>query len=221
MDESRMRHAPSRGPGPSENPKSKWTARIVLWALASVIGLWLGTNTRGVAARAQASLPSARSEASIADVFRLDILLARMESPVRRVHPKAVQAAECELPVAVLLARQQRPEPVPSVMPKTLSNWNPRFSIAPPARPAWAGRVKLDAQMAQLGQAQIAWKTAIENVPGLTDGDRRSIQLELENVCVQVSAQRRDQAVHLPRLPEPSADRAEFWPEPPSARLMP
>lgn len=221
MDKRRMIPAPSEGLGPSENPGSKWSARIVLWAIASVIGLWLGTNTRGVPARAQATLPTARSEASIADAFRLDILLARMESPVRLAHPKVPQAVECKLPNAVLLAQQQRPEPVPSVMPKTLANWNPRFARAPPTKTAWVRRAKLEAQVARLGQAQIAWKMAIENVPGLTDGDRKSIQLEVENVCVQASAQWRDHSVHPPRIHMPSSDATEIWPEPRSARLMP
>ena len=221
MDKRRMTPAPSEGSGPSENPKSKWTARIVLWALASVIGLWLGTNTRGVPARAQATLPTASSEASIADVFRLDILLARMESPVRLAHPKVTQAVESKLPSAVLLAQQQRPEPVPSVMPKTLANWDPHLALAPPTKTAWVRRAKLEAQVARPEQAQIAWKMAIENVPGLTDGDRKSIQLEVENVCVQASAQWRDHSVRLPRLQKRFSDTTEIWPEPRNARLMP
>src|ERR1035438_4779229 len=98
MDGNRMTHASSSGFGPWKNRWNttlrSWTPRIVLWTLASAIGLWLGTSARPAAARGHAGQPSARSQASIADVFRWDILLTGQEpaaKPVRAVAPKPRQ----------------------------------------------------------------------------------------------------------------------------------
>ena len=125
------------------------------------------------------------------------------------------------MPSAVLLARQQRPEPVPSVFPKTLSDWHSRFYFAPPAKPAGAWRVKLDAQMARLEQAQKGLLATFERALPVTTADRESIQAEVENACTQAVTPRWEHVMRIAPPLEPPADTSESWPEPPNMRVMP
>src|ERR1035437_1209648 len=110
MDDARHNNSTA----PKSTRKETWTPRIILWTLACALGLWLGTGTR-TAAGGQGLRPAAVAQAAIADVFRFDILLAGRSSAAKPVRPKAPAAAQCKLPAAVLVAMDQRPEPVPSV----------------------------------------------------------------------------------------------------------
>jgi hypothetical protein len=152
MDDAQL----NRASATNSARRNSWTSRILLWTLASVVGLWLGTGARTVAAGGQASRPAGTAQAAIADVFRFDILLAGKESPAAEVRPKAPSATQRNLPAEVLLAMEQRPEPVPSVMPKTLSSGHPHFMFTPPARPAGPWRMKWDRNMAHLEHTQQA-----------------------------------------------------------------
>lgn len=222
MDDNRMTRAPSSGFEPWKTRWNsiwnRWTPRIVLWTLASVVGLWLGTSARPAAARGHAGQTSARSEASIADVFRWDILLTGQEpaaKPARAVAPKPRQFS---LPPALLCALEQRPEPVPSVFPKTLSNAHPHFMFTAPGKPAGAWQMKWDARMASLEHKQEGLRVVLATVPGLTPADRQSIQVEMDKACAQVGSLRMQQAMPAP---EPTTDLPGVWPEPPSAHIMP
>jgi hypothetical protein len=197
-----------------------WTPRIILWTLASVVGLWLGTGTRTVAAGGQASRPVATAQAAIADIFRFDILLAGKEKPAAPVHPKAAPAVKCELPEAVLFARLQRPEPVASVMPKTLSNSHRPWMFAPPAKPAGAWRMKLEEKTAMLEHTQENLKAALATVSGLSAADRKSIQVELDKACDQIGAIRMQQWDRVPGPPELPVRHFGSWSES-GAQLMP
>jgi hypothetical protein len=209
MDDHRLN--PAAPPGSAR--WNSWTSRIILWTLASVVGLWLGTGARTAAAGGQASRPSRTAQAAIADVFRFDILLAGKESPAEPVRPKAPTATQYNLPAAVLLAMEQRPEPVPSVMPKTLSSAHPRFMFAPPARPAGPWRMKWDGNMAHLEHAQQALQAALAMVPDLNAADRKSIQIEVDKACEQIGTLRMQQADHAPGPPEPPVRLSGPWSE--------
>ena len=213
MDEAHLN--PASPPGSVR--RNSWTSRIVLWTLAGVVGLWLGTGTRTVAAGGQASRSAGTAQAAIAEVFRFDILLAGKESPAEPVRPKAPKATQYILPAEVLLAMEQRPEPVPSSMPKTLSSAHPRFMFTPPARPTGPWRMKWDGNMAHLEHTQAGLQAALAMVPGLTAADRKSIQIEVENACAQTGALQMEQTTHSP---EPSAQLSGAWSEL-GAQLMP
>jgi hypothetical protein len=176
-----------------------------------------------VAAGGQASRPAGTAQAAIADVFRFDILLAGKESPAAEVRPKAPSATQRNLPAEVLLAMEQRPEPVPSVMPKTLSSAHPHFMFTPPARPAGPWRMKWDGNMAHLEHTQQALQAALATVPDLSSADRKSIQIEVDKACQQIGTLRMEQAIHTPDPagpPEPPVRLFGAWPEP-GAQLMP
>jgi len=226
MDGNRMTHAPSSGFEPWRTRWNlfwrRWTPRIALWTLASVIGLWLGTSARPAAARGRTAQPSARSQASLADVFRWDILLTGQESaakPAPRATPKPRQFT---LPPALLCALQQRPEPVPSVFPKTLSNAHPRFVFTPPGRPAGAWQMKWETHVSKLEQMKDGLRVTLTTVPGLTSADRQSIQAEANRACEQVGALRIQQALPAStNPPDPPADLPREWSNSPSAHFIP
>jgi|GEM_PF-2530710 len=225
MDANRMTRFPSSG---FELWIARWTAtwkewtpRVVLWTLAGLIGLWFGTATRPAAARTHTGKPATASQASLADVFRWDILLVGQESsvkPARTVTPKSRQFS---LPEAFLVAQQQRPEPVPSPVPKTLSCTRPRFAFAPPPKPSMAWQMKWDGHMAGMKQMRHNLHAALATVPGLTAADRDAIQVEVDQACAQVGALRNLPAAPLPDPPEPPVLPAAAWPEPHAARLLP
>jgi hypothetical protein len=188
-----------------------------LWTLASVVGLWLGTGSRAASAGGQASRPSRTAQAAIADVFRFDILLAGKESPAEQARPQRTPTAtQYILPGEVLLAMKQRPEPVPSAMPKTLSSAHPHFMFTPPGKPVGAWRVKWDGNMAHPEHTQQALQAALAMVPDLTAADRKSIQIEVENACAKTGARRMEQAIHSSDPegpPEPPIHLSGAWPE--------
>jgi hypothetical protein len=204
--------------------------RIILWTLACGIGLWLGAGTRTSAAGGQTSRPSAAAQTAIADIFRFDILVAGKEATAQPVRSAAAAEKQYSLPTVVLAAMRQRPEPVPSAMPRTLVCSRPRLSMAPPARPdePWRmdlGRMDLEASMARVENAQRGMQALLTAVQGLTDADRKSIQVEVDKACAQIDAFRAEPLVHAPEPPEPdsgfaSADLPAAWPEP-GAQLMP
>jgi hypothetical protein len=224
MDGNRITHAPSRGFGPWKTRWNsiwrRWTPRIVLWTLASLIGLWLGTSARPAAARGHAGQPSVRSQASLADVFRWDILLTGQEPAAKPVRPAAPKPRQFRVPPALLCELQQRPEPVPSVFPKTLSNAHPRFTLTPPGKPNGAWQMKWDARMASLEHTQEGLRVVLATVPGLTPADRKSIQVEVDKACAQVGSLRMQQAMQAPDSPEPPMELPGKWQEPPSAHIM-
>ena len=209
MDDAQLNRA-SAGNSARQN---SWTARILLWTLTSVVGLWLGTGARTVAAGGQASRPAGTAQAAIADVFRFDILLAGKEPPPAQVHAKAATAAQRNLPPEVLLAMEQRPEPVPSVMPKTLSAAHPRFMFAPPAKPAGPWRMKWDGNMAQLEHTQQALQAALATVPDLSSADRKSIQIEVDKACQQIGTLRMEQGDRVPGPPDHPVRLSGAWAE--------
>lgn len=224
MDGNRMTHAPSSGferwATRWTMAWGKWTPRIVLWTLASVAGLWLGTSARPATVRGHAVQPSTRSQASIADVFRWDILLVGQESRAKRVQPVAPRPRQFALPAAVLCAQQQRPEPVPSVFPKTLSiGARPRFMFTLPGKPS--GQMKWDEQVAHLEHTQYSLRAVLDTVPGLTSADRKSIQVEVNRACAQIGSLRKERTVEVAEPPEPPVDLPGDWPEPPHARVLP
>lgn len=219
MDDAQHNYsADSHSSAPNSARRGSWTPRIILWTLACVLGLWLGTGTHTVTAGGQKNKPSAAAQSALADVFRFDILLAGKESAVKPVRPKPALEAKCNLPAAFLAAMQQRPEPVYSVMPKTLSNTRPRFMFAPPSRPAGPWRVQLDtANMARLEQTQKQLQATLEIVPGMSAADRKSIQIEVDNACARIDSLRREQLLVAPDFPGPTvdyipADMPDAWP---------
>jgi len=212
MDDTQL----NRASAPRSALWRSWTPRIILWTLASVVGLWLGTGARTVAAGGQNSRPSRTTQAAIADVFRFDILLAGKEQPAEQVRPKAPKATQYILPGEVLLAMKQRPEPVASAMPKTLSSARPHFMFTPPGKRAGPWRVKWDGNIAHLEHTQQALQAALAMVPDLTAADRKSIQIEVENACAKVGSRRMEQAIHTPDpagAPEPPVHLSGAWPE--------
>jgi len=225
-----MTQAPSSGFGPRTTRWNtlwrKWTPRIVLWTLASVIGLWLGTSARPATPLGHSAQRSTQSQASIADVFRWDILLTGEESKAGAAHPAASQPRKFSLPEAVLLARAQRPEPVPSVFPKTLSNTHRRFIFSMPARPAvplrmnWE-RMKWDEQVDRLEHGQEGLRALLATVPGLTPVDQKSIQAEVDNACAQIRLHRIEQARPAAEPPEPPIDHTSARPASPDTDVMP
>jgi hypothetical protein len=198
--------------------KGSWTPRIILWTLACGVGLWLGTGTRTSAAGGQTSRPSTTAQTAIADIFRFDILLAGKEPSAQPVQSTKVPEEPRKLPMAVLVAMQQRPDPVPSVMPKTLSCTRPRFMITPPGRPGRPVSMHLDGNMALLEQTQARLQALLATVQGLTADDRKSIQSEVDKACAQIGNLR---AEPLPLVSEPSeptmglpsADLPHTWPD--------
>jgi hypothetical protein len=225
MDGNRMTHAPSSGFEPWKTRWNliwrRWTPRIALWTLASVIGLWLGTSARPAAARGHAGQPAARSQASLADVFRWDILLTGEASPAKPARATAPKPRQFNLPPALICALGQRPEPVPSVFPKTLSNRHPRFVFTPPGKPAGAWQMKWETHVSKLEQMQDGLRVTLTTVPGLTAADRQSIQAEVDKACTQVGRLRMQQALPVPDPPDPSVDFPKEWPNPSSAHFMP
>lgn len=221
MDESRIARAPSRGSGPWKTDWGTWTPRFVAWTIACVIGLWLGTTVHPAAARGQVARPSGGYQASIADVFRWDIMLAGKEPQAKPVRQEAAPARKYKLPEALLCALEQRPEPVPSVFPQRLSGIHPRFYMAPPSKPAGAWRMKLDAQMARLEHEQETPRVALPTMPGLSPSDRKSIQNQVDRACAQVRSLRMEQAVRIPDPAEPFVELTSGWPAPPSSPAMP
>jgi hypothetical protein len=209
MDDSQFNSASA----PRSARWRSWTSRIILWTLASVVGLWLGIGSRTAAAGGQNGRPSRTTQTAIADIFRFDILLAGKEPPAEQVRPNAPTATRYSLPPAVLLAMEQRPEPVPSAMPKTLSSARPRFMFSPPARPAGPWLMKGDGNMAHLEHTQQAVQAALAMVPDLTAADRKSIQVEVDQACEQIGSLRMQHADHVPGPPESPARPSGARPE--------
>jgi hypothetical protein len=210
MHDARSNHSSA----PNSAGWRSWTSRIILWTLASGVGLWLGTGARTAAAGGQATRPVASAQAAIADVFRFDILLAGKDSRAKRqpARPQAASSTQHNLPAAVLLAMNQRPEPVPSPLPQALSNQHPRFRFALPAKPAGAMRMKWDARTAHLEHTQKDLRRILATVPGLTATDRESIQSEVDKACAQVGALRMERAKYASEPPEPPTPRFDEWP---------
>jgi hypothetical protein len=200
--------------------KDSWTPRVILWALACGVGLWLGTGTRSVAAGGQTNRPSAAAQTAIADIFRFDILLAGKEPTAQPVQSKATPGKQYKLPTAVLVAIGQRPEPVRSAMPKTLACTRARFMIVPPASPAGPWHLNLEANMARLEQTKNRLQALLATVQGLTAADRKSVQMEVDKACAGIGSLQMEQAIQAPEPPEPPADLPETWPEP-GAPLLP
>ncbi len=225
MDDKRIERAPSGGFGPWKTTWKthwkRWTPRIVVWTIACVTGLWLGTGSRPAAAHGQVAQPSEGYQASLADVFRWDILLAGKESPAPPVYTKAVPTKQFKLPQTLLCALRQRPEPVPSTFPQRLSGVHPRFHFAPPSKPAGGWRMQWDERMALLEHRQEGLRVVLQTVPGLSPADRRSIQAQVDKACAQVGSLRMQQAARMPEPPEPLLDLPKDWPEPPSMPVMP
>jgi hypothetical protein len=221
MDDAQLNRTSAR-----ESPcKASWTPRIILWTLACCVGLWLGAGTRTSAAGGQTNRPSAAAQAALADIFRFDILLAGKEPIARAVQSKAAPEKQYHLPAAVLVATLQRPEPVSSVMPRTLACTRPRFMIAPPARPAGAWSMNLEANMARLEPTQRGLRALLATVQGLTFTDRKSIQIEVDKACAQIGVFRSEPMLQAPEPPEPAAsfppaDLPDAWPER-GTQLMP
>lgn len=225
MDASRNNHAPSRGSGPWKTTWKtqwkRWTPRIVVWTAACAAGLWLGTSARPATVRHQASQPSAGYQASLADVFRWDILLAGKEPGAKPTQPKAAPVMQFKLPEAVVCALRQRPEPVPSTFPQKLSGAQTQFCFTPPSKPAGAWRMKWDERMARLEHQQAGLRIVLQKVTGQSPADRKSIQAEVEKVCAQVGSLRMQPVARIPAPPEPLLDLFKDWPEAPSAPVMP
>ena len=218
MDDARLNHAPPPRPA----SRQSWVPRIILWAFACLVGLWLGAGSRTVAAGGQAPGKTSAAQTALADVFRFDILMAGREPAVKRAQPKPAPQKLFNLPETVLLAMAQRPEPVSSAMPKTLSYTHPRFQIAPPARPAGPWRVKLNVEMSHLGQNPKKLHAVLATVPGLSAADQKSIQVEVQQACEQVESLRRMQrAIRIPPPPEPPMEPSDTFAEPSGLPLMP
>ena len=225
MDDIKIANAPSKGSGPWkanwEYRWRKWTPRIVVWTIAGVIGLWLGTTGRPAAAHNQAVQPSTGSQASLADVFRWDILLAGKEAPAKQEQAKTTPARQFPLPNALRCALERPAEPVRAEFPKTLSGTRPRFAYALPAKPAGRWQVKWDERTARLEHAQKSLHAVLETVPSLTPANRKSIEAEVERACAQARSLRVNQAMPIPEPAELLLNVSKDWPEMPSPRLMP
>jgi hypothetical protein len=226
MNDANNHHPPApHSSVPTSRPRGSWTSRIILWTLACVIGLWLGMGTHNVTAGGHKNRPSAGTQAALADVFRFDILLAGKASAAEPVRPKPAPETKCNLPAAFLVAMEQRPEPVYSVMPKTLSGTRPHFMIAPPSRPAGPWPIQVSANMAQWEQSKKQMQAALAIIPGISAAERKSIRAEVDNACTRIDSLRKQQLIRVPEPPElwgefTSADRSENWPER-GGQLMP
>jgi hypothetical protein len=221
MNDAQRNHASA----PASSLRGSWTSRIVLWTLAGVIGLWLGTGVRPVAAGRQAKKSSAITQSAIADVFRFDILLAGKESKAKAERPKTPSVQKYILPQEVAMAVSKRPEPISSPMPKTLLCTRPRFGIAPPARPAGQWRIKIEASTAGLAQTQAHVKALLATVPDLTDANLSSFRIEVDKACTQSTTPRVEQWNDMREAPQPPdgftfADFSDAWQQR-SMRLMP
>ena len=166
-----------------------------------------------MAAVGQTNRPSAAAQTAIADLFRFDILLAGKESTVKPVRPKATRENQRNLPATVLAAMEQRPEPAPSALPKTLSCTRPSVLIAPPAIPAGPWRMKLGANLARLEHTREGLKALLATLPDLIAVDRTSTQIEVQKACEEIGSLRSEQAIHVPQPPEPPSAVPERWPE--------
>ena len=187
------------------------TPRIILWTLAGAMGLWLGMGSRTVAAGGKTTAPAAAAQTAIADVFSFDILLAGKQPTV---HPKAPPAkSPMRLPEVVLVALQQRPEPVQSAMPQTLTCVRTRLAMSPPARPGRRWNMELNANLARLEHAHASLVSLLATVPGLSPADRRSIEKQAEKAGEQIGSLEKADAMRAQLPPELQTEMPEAWPE--------
>ena len=114
----------------------------------------------------------------------------------------------------------QRPEPVASALPQTLSSFQPRFQFALPAKTAGPLRMKWNERVSRLEHKQKDLQAILATVPGLSAADRKSIQNEMDNACAQVGTLRAEQANRIPEPPETPAVPFDEWPAR-GTRLMP
>jgi hypothetical protein len=210
MNDARINHSSA----PDSAGWRSWTSRIILWTLASGIGLWLGMGARTEAAGGQVSRPVASAQAAIADVFRFDILLAGKDARAKQqpARPQTASAPQHSLPAEVLQAMSQRPEPVPSPIPQTLSTPHLRFRFALPVKPAGVMRMKWDERTAHLEHQQKNLQRILATVPGLTATDRESIQTEVDKACAQIGTLRVERVKYAPEPPELPVTHFDEWP---------
>ena len=174
------------------------TFRLILFTLASGLGLWLGAGSRS-------TLPgraTVRSENPgkwlIADAFRFDILLARAEPAA----PPAVQAASQTVPAAVVVAQSEPVATVEAPMKATLCLLQgPAPRIQPRARPTGPWQVRIVGQVAQLRQTNIHVQEILKGLPGLMPADRQKLQVNL-----QCELQRASEALETLTLEQPMGE---------------
>ena len=170
------------------------TFRLILFTLASGLGLWLGAGSRS-------TLPgraTVRSENPgkwlIADAFRFDILLARAEPAT----PPAVQAACPAVPAAVVVAQSEPVATVQAPMRAMLCLQGPAPRIQPRVRPAGPWQARIAGQVAQLRQTNIHLQEVLKGLPVLMPADRQKLQVNL-----QCELQRASEALETLTLEQP------------------
>lgn len=174
------------------------TFRLILFTLASGLGLWLGAGSRS-------TLPgraTVRSENPgkwlIADAFRFDILLARAEPAA----PPAVQAASQTVPAAVVVAQSEPVATVEAPMKATLCLLQgPAPRIQPRVRPTGPWQARIAGQVAQLRQTNIHLQEVLKGLPGLMPADRQKLQVNL-----QCELQRASEALETLTLEQPMGE---------------
>ena len=170
------------------------TFRLILFTLASGLGLWLGAGSRS-------TLPgraTVRSENPgkwlIADAFRFDILLARAEPAT----PPAGQAASPAVPAAVVVAQSEPVATVQAPMRAMRCLQGPAPRIQPRVRPAGPWQARIAGQVAQLRQTNIHLQEVLKGLPVLMPADRQKLQVNL-----QCELQRASEALETLTLEQP------------------
>ena len=180
--------------------------RLILLVLAGGLGLWLGSDSRPVAAGNAVAKQQDAGKSLIADVFRFDILLAQTE-PAAEAVKTAQPAVEPAAPATVVMAQSQ---PVPTVEVPLRASLELRIPGPRPIpahlRPVRMARPPMLGDLAHLRETQVGVQAVIQDLPGLSLADKRRIEHK-----VQCELSRASKKLEVLSLEEPPAA-----PEPPS-----
>lgn len=170
------------------------TFRLILFTLASGLGLWLGAGSRSAVAGKATARRENPGKWLIADAFRFDILLARAEP----AEPQAVQATSQTAPATVVVAQSEPVATVEAPMTATLCLQGPGPRIHPRVRPTGPWQVRIVGQVAQLRQTNSHVQEVLKGLPGLMPVERQKLQERL-----QCELQRASEALETLTLDEP------------------
>lgn len=181
------------------------TFRLVLFTLASGLGLWLGAGSRSTIPGRATVRRENPGKWLIADAFRFDILLARAEPAT----PPAVQAASPAVPAAVVVAQSEPVETVEAPMRVALVlpmpgplRTSPRVQprLPPQMRPASAWQVRVEGRMAHLRQTQNQLQARLTGLPAERGMTQESLQCELQRASTALETLTLDQAIPGPAI---------------------
>ena len=173
------------------------TFRLILFTLASGLGLWLGAGSRSTLPGRATAQNENPGKSLIADAFRFDILLARAEPAT----PPAVQAASPAVPAEVVVAQSEPVATVQAPMRAMLCLQGPAPRIQPRVRPAGPWQARIAGQVAQLRQTNIHLQEVLKGLPVLMPADRQKLQVNL-----QCELQRASEALETLTLEQPMGE---------------